>query len=219
MMSSRAAKRKRASSQGGRKPAQQEGSGKVAASAAKESSSALDIPLPLKRLIYKEQERIEQNRQLIQLPRDPNVNQILDDYLKTLPVEEGGDPAKPWDEVVEGVRHYFNKALGSVLLYGPERAQYNELRRKNRDAQMADIYGAEHLLRLFVKFPELLEKVEMEDSARILIREKMERFLVYMNEIRNALFTAHYKAVRTSAHTCCVTGCDLSTLQAGRRNK
>jgi hypothetical protein len=29
------------------------------------------------------------------------------------------------------------------------RAQYNELRRKNKNVLVADVYGAEHLLRLF----------------------------------------------------------------------
>ena len=29
-----------------------------------------------------------------------------------------------WDEVVEGIRHYFNKSLGCLLLYGPERYVY-----------------------------------------------------------------------------------------------
>jgi hypothetical protein len=32
-----------------------------------------------------------------------------------------------WDEVVEGIRHYFNKSLGCLLLYGPERYVYRDV--------------------------------------------------------------------------------------------
>ncbi|ELR16679.1 chromatin modificationrelated protein eaf3, putative [Acanthamoeba castellanii str. Neff] len=212
-MSARAAKRKRTTSQGGGGKA---GGGKTqrgpkgtssespaqGPAASKEGGTEsgpvfpLTIPRPLMRLVYKEQELIEQEKQL---PREPNVNKILDDYLKTLPPDEdtteGESGAEQlWDEVVEGIRHYFNKSLGCLLLYGPERAQYNELRRKNKNVLVADVYGAEHLLRLFVKFPDLLEKAEMEEEARVLIRTKMERFLAHMNSNKKSLFTAEYQA-------------------------
>lgn len=54
------------------------------------------------------------------------------------------------DEVIHGIKEYFNNALGTLLLYRFERHQYSEARKKyNRE--MVDIYGAEHLLRLFGK--------------------------------------------------------------------
>lgn len=55
------------------------------------------------------------------------------------------------DEVIQGLVMYFNKALGSLLLYQFERQQYSELRRKHPNKDMVDIYGAEHLLRLYGK--------------------------------------------------------------------
>lgn len=88
------------------------------------------------------------------------------------------------------------------------RAQFNELKRKSKNAVMADIYGAEHLLRLFgmiefigwcfiayrltmltaytVKLPDLLEKVEIEEEARDSIQEKLERLLMYVHTYLSA---------------------------------
>lgn len=55
-------------------------------------------------------------------------------------------------EIISGITIYFDKALGNNLLYRFERAQYVELRRANPDKAMSEIYGAEHLLRLFGEF-------------------------------------------------------------------
>lgn len=56
------------------------------------------------------------------------------------------------EEVFDGLRIYFNKALGTMLLYRFERNQYADIRRQNPDKDLVDIYGAEHLLRLFGKY-------------------------------------------------------------------
>lgn len=56
------------------------------------------------------------------------------------------------NEVITGIKDYFNKALGSILLYRFERHQYASLHKQFRKQEMVDIYGAEHLLRLFGKY-------------------------------------------------------------------
>lgn len=50
-------------------------------------------------------------------------------------------------EIVDGLRCYFDKALSAMLLYKEERQQYKEVIAE--DALPSDVYGAEHLLRLF----------------------------------------------------------------------
>jgi mortality factor 4-like protein 1 len=53
------------------------------------------------------------------------------------------------NEVISGLRLYFDKALGAMLLYRFERQQYAEIRKTYPKREMSDIYGAEHLLRIF----------------------------------------------------------------------
>jgi mortality factor 4-like protein 1 len=59
--------------------------------------------------------------------------------------------------IVSGLKVYFDKALGSNLLYRFERPQYAEIRKRyvtgptvqvNQEREMSAIYGAEHLLRM-----------------------------------------------------------------------
>jgi hypothetical protein len=53
------------------------------------------------------------------------------------------------NEVLEGLRLYFDRALGTILLYRFERQQYADVRDRYPGIAMSQIYGAEHLLRLF----------------------------------------------------------------------
>lgn len=50
---------------------------------------------------------------------------------------------------MEGIRAYFDRALGSILLYRMERKQFDDIRKAHPDTLLSDMYGAEHLIRLF----------------------------------------------------------------------
>ena len=55
--------------------------------------------------------------------------------------------------MIDGLKKYFDLALGNILLYRYERQQYADIRQKYPELAMSEIYGAEHLLRLFGRCP------------------------------------------------------------------
>ena len=65
------------------------------------------------------------------------------------PRRPGSAEADIFEEVVSGIKVYFDRCLGNILLYRFERQQYVDTRRSNDGKEMSEIYGAEHLLRLF----------------------------------------------------------------------
>lgn len=96
-----------------------------------------------------------QSKKLLQVPRSPSVEDIIQSFKKTNPLAPGSE--QPYAEAeFYGFTELFNRALGMFLLYRWERPQYAMLRNSANDVPPAQIYGGEHLLRMFVKLPELL---------------------------------------------------------------
>ena len=71
------------------------------------------------------------------------------------PKRPGSAEADIFEEVISGLKIYFDRCLGNILLYRFERQQYVDIRRSNEGKEMSEIYGAEHLLRLFGSFRRL----------------------------------------------------------------
>ncbi|KAI5291200.1 Esa1p-associated factor [Ascosphaera aggregata] len=129
-------------------------------------SVRISIPDNLKSLLVDDWENISKNRLLVPLPAQHSANQILDLYLES-EREKPNLPKNDLDvleEVVAGLREYFDKCLGRILLYKFERPQYHTLRKKWEgdldgfaDKGPGDVYGAEHLARLLGKLASLCD--------------------------------------------------------------
>ncbi|KAI8868251.1 MRG-domain-containing protein [Ramicandelaber brevisporus] len=180
----------------------------------------LPLAVSLKSRLVDEWEQITKNQRLHKLPRVPSVNMILDAYkhhkqsqrnkMSTLPAGITDDT--PFDkiksrqdeivsEVLDGLRQYFNAALGTVLLYRNERQQYSEILISHRGKQMADIYGAEHLLRLFVQLPAFLVHTALEEDAVELLRAHLNDLMTYIQKRSNTLFASEYDPAPTRSIT------------------
>lgn len=98
-------------------------------------------------------EHITKNLELVTLPSKKPVNVILDEYWAFESVRRPRASADYdlLEETIAGLREYFDKCLGRILLYVFEREQYHEQRRQwaKEDGKSAgDVYGSEHLMRL-----------------------------------------------------------------------
>ena len=81
-------------------------------------------------------------------------------YIATLPSKSLKQPSL-LITIVQGLRQYFDKSIGQLLLYRFERVQYAEQMKKyitgpkvivGNEKHMSSVYGAEHLLRMLGEF-------------------------------------------------------------------
>lgn len=118
----------------------------------------INVPDHLKSILVDDWENVTKNLSLVPLPSKPSVNEILTSYFDEEKNKRhlGSPEADLLEEVVAGLKEYFEKSVGRILLYRFERQQYLEVYNavqagtgEYEGKGMGDIYGAEHLCRLF----------------------------------------------------------------------
>ncbi|KAL4909059.1 hypothetical protein BDW74DRAFT_145897 [Aspergillus multicolor] len=155
------------------------------------------MPDNLKSLLVDDWENVTKNQQVVALPAKSSVNQILDDYLKEeKPKRTGSSDSDVLEEVIMGVRDYFDKSLDKILLYRFEREQYRVLRKRweseTADKGPLDIYGAEHLTRLFATMPELIAQTNMDLQSTNRLREELSKFTIWLSKNSDNYFATRY---------------------------
>lgn len=151
-------------------------------------------------------EFVTKERQVVPLPRELTVSDLLDMYRsKNAPKKKtnaaGSDAASQsadadiFNEVISGIKLYFEHALGTILLYRLERKQYMSIKEKFPEKSLCDIYGPEHLLRLFVSFPALIAQTNMDQQSISILREHLDDLLSFMVENKNKIFLKEYENI------------------------
>ncbi|GAV74862.1 MRG domain-containing protein/Tudor-knot domain-containing protein [Cephalotus follicularis] len=146
------------------------------------------IPSTLKKQLVDDWEFVAQQDKLVKLPRSPTVDDILTKYLEYRSKKDGMTDSI--GEILKGIRCYFDKVLPLMLLYKNERQQYQDS--VSDDVSPSTIYGAEHLLRLFVKLPELLVYANIEEETLTRLQQKLLDFLKFLQKNQNSFFLSAY---------------------------
>nr|GMD55282.1 protein MRG1 isoform X1 [Ipomoea batatas] len=155
----------------------------------------IQIPSTLKKQLVDDWEFITQQNMLVKLPRSPSVDDILTNYLEHW-TKKDGMMAESVGEILNGIRSYFDKSLPVILLYKKERQQYHDTVSDN--VSPSSVYGAEHLLRLFVKLPELLACVKIEEETLTSLQQKLLDFLKFLQKNQGTYFLSSYEASKAS---------------------
>uniref|UniRef100_A0A671VUU7 Mortality factor 4-like protein 1 n=1 Tax=Sparus aurata TaxID=8175 RepID=A0A671VUU7_SPAAU len=149
------------------------------------------IPEELKPWLVDDWDLITRQKQLFHLPAKKNVDAVLEDYAN-YKKSRGNSDSKEFavNEVVAGVREYFNVMLGTQLLYKFERPQYADILANHPDTSMSQIYGAPHLLRLFVRIGAMLAYTPLDEKSLALLLSYLQDFLKYLVKNSASLFNA-----------------------------
>ncbi|CAH1451112.1 unnamed protein product [Lactuca virosa] len=158
----------------------------------KTMSKLIDIHIPssLKKHLVNYSEYITHMGKLVKLPCSPNVDDILTLYLEHRSNKDGRE-SDTAGEVVSGIRCYFDKALPAMLLYKTESQQYQQA--TANQISPSKIYGAEHLLRLFVKLPEILFHANIEEETLRELQHNLQDFLKFLQKKQSLFFLSSYE--------------------------
>ncbi|CAG7953962.1 unnamed protein product [Penicillium salamii] len=159
------------------------------------------MPDNLKSLLVDDWEQVTKNQCVVALPAKISVRQILKDWHEEEETKRSGSSADEdvLEEVVAGLQEYFDKCLDKILLYRHERHQYRGLRKKFEaatgelaDKGPIDVYGAEHLIRLFSTMPELIAQTNMDMQATNRLREEISKLSMWLSKNSEKYFATSY---------------------------
>ncbi|KAL5593991.1 hypothetical protein BROUX41_001044 [Berkeleyomyces rouxiae] len=164
---------------------------------------AIQLPIAdhIKALLVDDWENVTKNNMLVPTPHTHPVATILEEYLQSEKKLRTPESAS-WDilhEVVAGVREYFEKALGKILLYRFERPQYHDMVQlwesgSEKYTGPCDTYGPEHLARLLVSLPELVAQTNMDQQSVARLREELSKFSMWLARNSQTYFAQDYES-------------------------
>ena len=158
-----------------------------------EIRETLRLPYGAKLKLIEDWEHITRERKLVPLPREPAIPTILEDFMAAKARRTSHE--RVYGEVCDGVKAYFNQALPTTLLYKYERRQYSEKKEQHKKSEPCEYYGAEHLLRLFVKMPELLARCQMQREHMVVLTNKLAELLKFLVAQKGKYFAVEYEKV------------------------
>ncbi|TFK71406.1 MRG-domain-containing protein [Pluteus cervinus] len=166
----------------------------------------LTIPELLKVQLVDDWECVTKNNQLVTLPRNPTVVDLLTEfaaYITSAKPSHLREPALVVPTIVSGLQVYFDRSLGANLLYRFERPQYAEMRKQyvtgpkviiGQEKEVSAVYGAEHLLRMLVSLPQMIAHTTLDPESVLLVRDYVNELLLWMGKERDRIFQTEYES-------------------------
>jgi mortality factor 4-like protein 1 len=157
---------------------------------------SVEIPKLLRGVLFEDWKKIVGLGYLVSIPRRPSVSDIVRHYQEDVLAATPREPAEQQAlrELCAGIVRYFDRALGLLLLYRVERLQYLDILESYPAVPMSQLYGAEHLLRMCVKLPDVtsldvLGKMRPEEV--FVLNSHMQSLIRYMVRRAGELFGGH----------------------------
>lgn len=148
----------------------------------------IKIPEELKPWLVDDWDLITRQKMLVNLPCKNTVDNTLEEYIKSKTAKNNANKDAIM-ETMAGVKDYFNVMLGTQLLYKFERPQYSEIMAEHPDKPMSSLYGATHLLRLFVRLGQMLAYTSLDEKCVQILLTHIHDFLKYMLKNSASLFS------------------------------
>lgn len=144
------------------------------------------VPDEIKMKLVDDWENITKDHKLVELPANKfTVAEILEEFAAyaMLIFDDEEKQLDIYLEIIESLKQYFNKALGTYLLYRYERVQYMDMLNLQNERQvgLCDLYSGIFLIRMLSIFPNIMTKSELNIATIRKIKDVLITFWKWFN--------------------------------------
>ena len=143
---------------------------------------ALRPKKPIKNSNFKKsmkyQKEKHNKKEIIEIPRNPNIKQILNHYITNNKLD------KKQNIVIDQIKDAFNTILPIKLLFNYEKKQLNDVL-KNHKKEVPDLteyYGIEHLYRLITRIPNYIYFKRGDDENLKFFEKEIQNLLDFLDK-------------------------------------
>lgn len=154
----------------------------------------IKLPQRLQELLAEDAQLITVEKLVPPLPRNPSISDLLDEYRERLVDQSGNREQVLPDEVVESIVVYFNRFIDPCLLYPAEKAFFKAA---TKDKEPVEVYGVEHLLRFFVRWPALCFDAKVSEDSLATVAWRLIDIFDFVVENEDKYFAKSYVSPRT----------------------
>ncbi|KAK5451353.1 Esa1p-associated factor [Exophiala xenobiotica] len=161
------------------------------------------LPDHLKNLLVDDWENVTKSMLLVPLPSSAPANYIFDEYFNAEKKNRiiGSAEADILEEFVAGLKIYFEKTIGKLLLYRFERPQLAEMRKlwesgKYKDWEgkgPGDCYGGEFVGRMLTNMPEIAAQTNLDAEQVARLKAELIKFANWLSRHSDRFFCAKYE--------------------------
>lgn len=173
-----------------KRPKQQEESSELSDSYSIKNEIKISVPDDLKKKLATDFHNINSLNKIVNLPASNTIDMILNDYVAFKLGQQFEKDVIV--EVVEGIKYYFNSVLSTKLLVNSFERQQNLELFKNSTKKPSEVYGCQHLLRLFVVIGDLLSYTVWDEICIKQLDLYLADVVKYIEQKSESLFPATY---------------------------
>uniref|UniRef100_A0A1A9WDZ1 MRG domain-containing protein n=1 Tax=Glossina brevipalpis TaxID=37001 RepID=A0A1A9WDZ1_9MUSC len=145
----------------------------------------IKMPEELKERLADDWEAINEQSKLLNIPSRITAQDVVDQYVASKTSRKSVCPANAAivTEVMTSVVQYFNGMLYANLLYNSEKRQYFEILQKHPNIPFSQLYGAFHLLRVFMNLNSVFILSGADENHKQTVIKYLQDFLKFL--VRN----------------------------------
>lgn len=155
----------------------------------------ITMPVEIKKILIRDWQNITKHEKLVELPSKYPISKLLKKFVRDIcrNKDTDGSLLENYIELARSLEDYFNRSLGTLLLYRYEREQYIDILKRTPVPKMIDVYSPIFFLRLCSILPNILIDSVVDLQTLEIVKGFLTKFYIWFDAHKDVLLKDDYE--------------------------